>query len=133
MANDLLQLVREAIVSIVDTDPEIFALTGRLSRNIVSFNSLDDAPNGPIIAYLIVVGTELASDGDTRDLVVQFTASAEKEATVQELLGVLERIVSASAFAALASPLDAFPVRRVRRTTDLDVTLRVSRPSPVPA
>lgn len=128
MATDLIQKVREAIVAVLDTHSSIVAITGRASGNLVSWETLaDEEPSGvPVLAYLFVVATKLASDGDTREALFQLTAAAPKESVRHELLGVVESLLDQPAFLALAAPLDAFEVSSIRRAFNLDVTLRVA-------
>lgn len=128
MATDLIQKVREAIVAILDTHASIVAITGRGSENLVSWETLGESSptTVPVLAYLFVVATELASDGDTREVLFQLTADAPKESQRHELLGAVESILDQPAFLALSPALDAFEVRRVRRAFNLDVTLRVA-------
>lgn len=129
MATDLIQVTREAIVAVLDTHADIVSITGRPNENIVAFDSLGDTnPDQAILAYAFIDDTELASDGDTRDVRVQITADAPDEATVNELLGVAGTVLDQPQFLALSSPLDAQTVRRFRHGINLDVTLRVTRP-----
>lgn len=132
MSNDIIQVTREAVVEIIDAHADIIAITGRDSDNIVAWNP-DQEIERPVIAYQFIDAGQLASDGDTRNPLIQFSATAEDEATANELLGVVEQILTQEAFLSLSTPLDAFVERSIRRGFDLDVTLRVSRATPVPA
>lgn len=132
MSNDIVELTREAVVSIIDTHASIVAITGRASENIVAWDP-DTEVDRPVIAYQFITAPPLAADGDTRLMLFQFSASAEDEATVHELLGLVEQVLTQTAFLSLPTPLDAFVDRSVRRGFDLDVDLRVSRATPVPA
>jgi hypothetical protein len=132
MAEDLIQVTREAIVAVVDSHADIVAITGRDAENIVAWNP--DAPvERPVVAYQFITGSQRAADGDTRSLLFQFSASAHTEAEANELLGVVERILTQSAFLSLSNPLDAFVERSTRRGFDLDITLQVSRSTLIPA
>lgn len=124
MASDIIQQSREAIVAVLDAYPPIQALTGRSSGNVVAWNP-EAVVELPVIAYQFVTGPELAADGDTRELLFQFSASGEDESTAHELLGAVEQALSQLAFLALSPPFDAFVARSIRRGFDLDVTLRV--------
>lgn len=130
--SDLIQDTRLAVVSILDSDSAVQAITGRTSANVVAWNP-DAIVELPILAYQFIAAPELAADGDTREVQFQFSASAVTESQAHALLGAVEMALTQTAFLILASPLDAFVTRRVRRGFDLDVTLRVSRPTPVPA
>lgn len=132
MTNDLIQITREAIVELVDTHASVVALTGRDAENIVAWEA-DAEVIRPVIAYQFISGVPLAGDGDTRSVRFQFSVSADTEAEAMELLGVLEQIFTQSAFLALSTPLDAFVETSTRSGFDLDVDLRVTRASPVPA
>lgn len=128
MATDLVQVVREGIFSILNTHASVVAVTGRATKNLVTFNTLAvRTERTPILAYLVVSAVEVAGNGDMRDVRTQFTADAEKESDINELLGVVERTLKQPAFAALTPPLNAKPIRRFRREFSLDVTLRVTR------
>lgn len=129
---DIIQLARISVVQVINANTEVQAITGRDEANIVAFNP-DAEVELPVIAYTFVVARQLASDGDTRAMLWQFSASAETESQVHELLGAVERALTQSAFYALSTPLDAFVETSIRRALDLDVTLRVSRPTLVPA
>lgn len=134
MANDLVEVSGEAIGAILDTHADVVAITGRPDGNIVKFDSLATTdPTQAMLAYAFIDGTELGGDGDTRNLRFQITADAPDEATINELLGVVETILEQPAFLALSSPLDAQAVTRFRHGINLDVTLRVTRPYPVAA
>jgi hypothetical protein len=128
VATDIVQKVREAIVTILDTHASIVAITGRANGNIVSWDTLaDQSPTEvPILAYLFVVARKLPADGDTREALFQLTADGPKESQRHELLGVVEQLLDQPAFLALATPLDAFEVNSIRRDFNLDVTLRVA-------
>ena len=129
VATDFVQVVREAVATILETDAELVAITGRTYGNIIAFNS-DVDPETPVLAYEVIAASEDGGVKDTRLVRTQFSALADEESTVHEMLGVVERKLSANAFSALAVPLDAVPIRRLRSGVDLEVFLRVTRTAP---
>lgn len=135
-STDLIQLAREALVSIIDTHPDIIAITERENDpefpNVVAWNP-DAIVRRPVVAYQFITAPELDADGDERLALFQLSASADDDATANELLGVIERILTYEAFLSLSTPLDAYVESRVRRGFDLDVTLRVNRATPLPS
>lgn len=137
MASDVVQRVREAIVGILDTKAAIVALTGRANRNVLPFQKLADA-TVPVLAYFVVTANNAGGIGDTRRVVVQFTAAAVSESVANALLEAVENSLTAPAFAALAAPLDAMTESWSRRgevevaedgtfSADLDVSLIVTK------
>ena len=119
---DLEQRVREAIVAVLDTLPAIVALTGRNSGNLVP-DKIDDDIALPAVVYNVIAATNAGALGDTREVVVQFTAVAARMSLANALLEVVEDTLNAPAFYALTPPLDAcaIPGRDVRRPgADLD-------------
>ncbi len=127
---DIVQVMRVAVVRVLNANADIQAITGRTTRNIVEWEP-EAIVERPVIAYQFIVGSELAADGDTREMEFQFSASAATDATAHELLGAVERALTQISFLSLAVPLDAMVIRRFRRTFDLDVTFRVSRPTEI--
>lgn len=140
MANDTLQILREAIVSVLDTHADIVAITNRGTENIVAWANVGSASDASraagIIAYQVIIGTEAAADAKPRDYIVQFGAVASEESIANELIGVIERVLDGPAFHALAPPIDARASNRLRRPApfdpdeslaraDIDITLRV--------
>lgn len=117
---DIVQRLRVATVTALDTVAAIVALTGRATGNIVSWNALAECPR-PCLAYAIIDLRQTGESGDGRDGVVQFTAVAEgnnADATVQELLGLVEEHYTAPAL--LAAGVDAAPLHFTRRDGDSD-------------
>lgn len=144
MANDPLQILREAIVAVLDTRAEIIALTGRAVENIVSWDNVgavsDTDRRAGIIAYQVIVASEVAADQNPQQVVIQFGAIAGEESIANELVNLIRRFVDAKAFLALAPPLDVYVMNRVRRSSpfdadeglaraDIDLTLRVYLPA----
>jgi hypothetical protein len=126
MANDPLQILREAMVDLLDDHALISAITGRATDNIVAWDSVgeysDASRKAGIIAYQVIIGSEAAADANPNDYIVQFGA------------------VNGPGFRALASNLDVTVVNRVRRPApfdadeglaraDTDLTLRVYFPA----
>jgi hypothetical protein len=140
VANDHLQILREAIIAVLDTHADIVAITGRGTENIVawgSLGSLDDATRAlGVIAYHVIVGSEVAADQNAEAHLVQFAAVAAEESVANELIGVVTRVLDGPAFLALVPPLDARAENRIRRPapfdpeedlarSDIDITLHV--------
>lgn len=137
MATDLLQRVREAVVGVLDTNADIVALTGRARLNVLPYQKLADA-TVPVLAYFVVTGNNAGGIGDTRRIIVQFTAAAASESVANHLLEAVENHLNAPALAALAAPLDAYAESFDRRgdpemaedgsvSADLDVSLIVTK------
>lgn len=135
---DMVQRLREAIVAIVDTNADVQALTGRANGNIVSWDTLS-TDTLPVVAYQFIT----SHDGPSpmlRGYDFQFTAVAATESAANALIGVVSSLFSASAFAALAVPVDAAldpdpgPVRRsvpydddaVAYRADVDLTINAA-------
>jgi hypothetical protein len=144
MANDPLQILREAMVDLLDDHALISAITGRATDNIVAWDSVgeysDASRKAGIIAYQVIIGSEAAADANPNDYIVQFGAIAEEESIANELVNAIRRAVNGPGFRALASNLDVTVVNRVRRPApfdadeglaraDTDLTLRVYFPA----
>jgi hypothetical protein len=140
VANDTLQILREAVVAVLDTHADIAAITGRAAENVVAWGNLGAASDAwrsaGIIAYQVIIGTEVAADAKPEDYIVQFGAVAAEESIANELIGVIHRVLDAPAFLALVPRLDARATNRLRRPApfdpdeelaraDTDITLRV--------
>lgn len=144
MANDKLQIVREAIVAVLDTRVEIVALTGRANENIVAWDNIGEVSDADreagIIAYQVIPPvTEVSSDQNAMDLTVQFGAIAAEESKANEIISAIHQTFDAPAFLALVPPIDAHVTGRARRPVpfdadeelaraDSDITLRVHFP-----
>ena len=140
MATDKMQILREAIVEVLDTAAGIVALTGRADENIVSWDNVGEASDADraagIIAYQLVTSKEVAADANPFEVLVQFGAIAEEESIANELIGAIHQVFDAPAFLALVPPIDARVTGRTRRfvpfdadeelaRADSDITLRV--------
>lgn len=140
MATDKIQIIREAIVKVLDTRAEIAAITGRNSKNLVAWNGIGKASdadrNTGIIAYQVITSKEVAADANPFDVLVQFGAVAAEESIANEIIGAIHLTLDAQAFMALVPPLDARVTGRLRRhvpfdddenlaRADSDITLRV--------
>jgi len=132
MPNDPVQKTREALVRVINGSALVQAVTGRTTRNIVEWEP-EATVVRPVVAYQFIDGPQLATDGDTRSMLFQISASADTDAQANELLYAVENSLTQSAFLALPVPLDAFVERSIRRGFDLDVTLRVSVPVSIAA
>ena len=133
MATDLLQRVKEAIVAILDTAAGIVAITERPDGNIVPWKDLSDATL-PVLAYFIVTANEIGGIGDTRQVDIQFTASASDDSVVNALLEQVELTFVEPAFA--AQNLNAYVSSRSRQPSpdeedvqrgDLDISIIVTK------
>jgi hypothetical protein len=144
MANDPLQILREAIVDLLDDHALIAAITGRAADNVVAWDSVGEYSDvdrkAGIIAYQVIVGSEAAGDANPNDYIVQFGAIAGEESIANELINAIRRAVTGLGFRTLASNLDVTVVNRVRRPApfdadeglaraDIDLTLRVYFPA----
>jgi hypothetical protein len=122
MATDPVQILREAIVAVLDTHADVVAITGRATENVVAWGNLGDIPvanrEAGIIAYHAIVASEVAN----------------------ELVNVVRRVVIGQAFHALVPPIDAVVTNRVRRPmpfdpedglarSDIDITIRAYFPA----
>lgn len=118
---DLMQRLREAVVSILDGLGAVQAITGRSAGNVVAWDSLEDAPR-PVLAYLLHSFAQVGESGDARDGVLQVTAVAEgngADAIVNALLEAVEQGLTAEAL--YAAGVDASPVRLVRHEVPSEV------------
>jgi hypothetical protein len=140
MATDKMQILREAIVQVLDTAAGIVALTGRADENIVAWDNVGEASDADraagIIAYQLVTSKEVAADANPFEVLVQFGAIAAEESIANELIGAIHLVFDAPAFLALVPPIDARVTGRARRfvpfdadeglaRADSDITLRV--------
>jgi hypothetical protein len=89
MATDFLQLIRECLVSALDTAPLVVAVTGRANGNLIAWDD-EAAELLPIVAYR-ASATPSGGIGDERKVQITFRAVAETEALANELLGAVER------------------------------------------
>lgn len=121
---DPLSRLSAALVAVLDTAPAVVAVTGRARGNVVPWESGEANVPLPVLAYLVV--TAQPALGTQWRAPVQLTASAvgtepgvtpAKSAREQAnaLIAATLDALSATAFAALATPLDA------RREFDRDV------------
>src|SRR5688572_18440988 len=101
MTVDPIERLRESIFSVLNTHADIVALTGRSTHNVVP-RSTSAFANTPVLTYFVVTAPEVAADGDTRRVTVQFTAAASDDPTVNALLHVVEEVLDIDAFADLA-------------------------------
>jgi hypothetical protein len=133
--SDFVQDVRNAIVSVLDTNSTIVSLAGRANGTVIPFDDLGD-PVIPGIEYMIVAVNMIGGIGDTRRVLATFTASAELESDANALLDAVEKNLTCPAL--IAAGLDAYPVEFARtgiagRASDgtssagMDVTLIVSK------
>lgn len=126
MADDFIQKFEEALDAAIDSHPSVIAITGRDRENIVAGDSSKEIEL-PLYAYDFVAAPELAADQDTRDVRVQISADADDRATINEMLGVLERILDQPLFLSLATPLDVQVANRLRVGNLIDYTFRVTQ------
>ena len=112
---DLIERAKIAIVAVLSASADIQAITGRAEGNVTAWNA-DMASLLPVLAYRMPVATPGGGAiGDTRELVITFSAIAPTESVCNALLEVVETIQWATALAALPQPLDGYfrnPVRR---------------------
>ena len=120
MSTDHLQRVRVALVAVATADAGVQAVTGRATRNLVAWRDLGAAPALPVAAYHVVTAVPLGA-GWWR-ATVQITAAAATEEQANALLAALSAALTAPAFAALPTPLDAYREsdREARRAVDYD-------------
>lgn len=119
---DLIERAKIAIVAVINSSPDIQAITGRADNNVTAWNA-DMTAVLPVIAYRMPVATPGGGAiGDTRELVITFSAFAPTESVCNALLEVLETIRWAPALAALSQPLDAYFRNPVRRDIPWDET-----------
>lgn len=143
MANDPVQKLREAIVAVLDTRPEIVALTGRPEENIVAWGNMGEVSDADLkagmIAYHVIAANEVACDQNPQSIPVQFGAMAGEESIANEIVGIISRVVDAPAFLALVPPIDASVTKRSRTPypfdaqeglarADIEITLRAYFP-----
>jgi hypothetical protein len=135
---DLIQRVADALVAVLDTLTAMVALTSRPNGNVLPYDEFTDAAL-PAIAYLDVTGANAGGIGDTRRVVIQFTAAAGSKSVANALLEVVENALTPQAFT--AAGLDACidpdnrPTRRGKPgdteegtfEADMDVTLIVTK------
>jgi S-adenosylmethionine synthetase len=144
VATDPIQILREAIVAVLDTHADVVAITGRATENVVAWGNLGDVSvanrEAGIIAYHVLVSSEVAADQNPEDTPVQFGAVAAEESIANELVNVVRRVINGQAFQALVPPIDAFVTNRVRRPmpfdpeeklarSDIDITIRAYFPA----
>jgi hypothetical protein len=132
---DFVEAVKQAIVIVLDTNSAIVALAGRANGTVIPYDDLGD-PVIPGIEYMVVVTTMIGGIGDTRRVLVSFTANAELETDANALLNAVEKNLTCPAL--IAAGLDAYPVEFSRtgvagRASDgtssasMDVTLIVTK------
>jgi hypothetical protein len=132
---DIVQRTSEAVVAMLDTAPDIVALTSRANGNVIPFDDLADAAL-PVIAYIDVTSAIAGGIGDTRRVILQFTAAGSTKAVVNALLEAVENNLTTTKF--YAAGLDAYMQDFLRRGTpgdteegyfsaDMDVTLIVTK------
>lgn len=135
---DIVQRTRNALVAILDTNAAVVAITGRANVNVVPYDDLAEIAV-PILAYLDVTASNAGGIGDTRRVVIQFTAAAASEDVANALLETVENSLTPQAFT--AAGLDACidpenrPMRRGKAgdteegyfEADVDVTLLVTK------
>jgi hypothetical protein len=119
-ATDLPLRVKRALVAIVNGSADVQAVTGRTTRNLVQWGSLAGAPR-PVLAYHLVVAPQVGGLGDSRQFDLQLSAFADDTASeaadsiADRLLGVVEAILTPTAFAACTPPLEAVVIDLTRR------------------
>jgi hypothetical protein len=135
VAADFVQTVREAVIAVLDTQSTIVALTGRANGNVIPFDDLGDVVVMGI-EFMVVSAVMIGGIGDTRRVLLTFTASAPLEADANALLDLVEKKLTCPAME--AAGLDAYPEEFSRtgiagRASDgtssanLDVTLVVTK------
>lgn len=122
MATDLVERCIEAIVTIVNADSGMQALTGRTTRNLVPWGDIasleanDLVPRLPVCAYAVIDASERGGIGDTRDIRLQITAYAAGDNAQAKANAMLERIeLGITQPLLFAQSIDAAPIRRTRR------------------
>lgn len=136
-ATDIIQRTREAFIAIFNAHADIAAVTGKPDDNVVPWR-VDLEVDAPVLVFFVVVATQNGQPGDTREIMLQVSAYARSESEANAMLEVVENRLTVTALAALPRPLDAMPVRFLRRPVpfeestdryrgDLEITLIVTK------
>lgn len=138
MPTDLIERSAIAIVAVLNADADIHTITGRSEDNVTAWNA-DMASLLPVLAYRLTIATPGGGAiGDTREILVLFSAIAPTESVANALLEVVENIRWSVALAALPQPLNGYMRNPVRRSipwdeaedtarSDLELTLTVTK------
>jgi hypothetical protein len=141
-AVDFVQVMRECLVSALDTAPLIVAVTGRASGNIIAWG--DDTPDLlPVVSYRITDAAPSGGLGDERKVQIRFRAAATTERVANELLGAVEKSLTYQRLHAATPSVEAYRLYgeedRVgadydsevdAHVGDLDAVLVASNPNP---
>lgn len=118
---DVVQVISETIVAALNPATQIIGITGRTGDNVIPWHSLETAVL-PVLLYLIVSVREIGGLAYTWQADLQLSAFAPQQADANALVQVAQQLLIAPTFAALASPVDAFTVNRIRKTLPFDAT-----------
>jgi hypothetical protein len=125
---DLIDRAKIAVVAVLDTNPQIVAITGRNSGNVLPWDAEYETEQ-PVVAYRATIATRggnAPATGDSREIMFLFSAVAPTDSESLALLEVIEggnappAIVWVLALAALPEPFDGCFVNPVRREVGWD-------------
>lgn len=126
---DIVDRAKIAIVAVLDTHPQIVAITGRANGNLIPWDAETETEQ-PLVAYRATVATRggaAPATGDSREIMFLFSAVGENESETLALLDVIEGgtdpaqdVVWSVALAALVPPFDGCFVNPVRREVGWD-------------
>jgi hypothetical protein len=125
---DLIERAKIAIVAVLDTHPQIVAITGRSSGNLIPWDA-ETETDLPVIAYRVTVATRggaAPATGDSREIMFLFSAVAADDAQSHALLEVIEGgiappdVVWSVELATLPQPFDGYFMNPVRREVGWD-------------
>lgn len=142
-ATDVVHRVCAALVTILNADAGVQAITGRTTGNVTRWGAPSRAAVQPRLLYMPLTGSPVGGTGDTRDVAVQLTAVAAGAGAQAKCYALIERVEIAIDFAALdAQGLDAIPLDRLFRRyegpvdpegaeeqarADIDILIRVTK------
>lgn len=120
MSRDPVQVLRECLVAVLDTDAGVVAITGRASVNLVPLGDLGDAPDLPIAAYAVAdTNEQVGMAGDAR-AAVRVSCYAATEAAAVALAAAISAALTYSALAGAAPAIEAVFESRSRSAPEWD-------------
>lgn len=135
---DLIERLKIAVVAVLAANADIQTIADRASGIVSAWNA-DMTTVLPVVAYRVVVAAPGGGAlGDTREVLVTFSAIAPTESVANALLNAIEVIVWPTALAAQSPPLDGYMRNPVRRDVpwdtdedlyraDLELTMTVTK------
>lgn len=105
--SDFVQKFREAMVNAIDGHASLTTITGRSSINLVSADYGDDQLR-PVMEYSITLARQL-SETDWR-IEITFTGVADADRTVNEMLSVIEQLLTNPVMVTATPKIDLYRV-----------------------